>query len=85
MPSEVGTVTVGEKRRKRSFRGSSLKRPHSWNISKFGFSNIFGLGRKEGRKEGREGGREGEREKEAASIEFKFSYFLMLVMTIGRH
>ena len=84
MPCEVGT-DCGRKEEERIFRGSSLKRPHFWNISKFGFSNIFGLGRKEGRKEGREGGREGEREREAASIEFKFSYFLMLVMTIGTH
>ena len=53
----------GRKEEERIFRGSSLKRPHSWNISKFGFSNIFGLDRKEGRKDGREGGREKEGER----------------------
>ena len=55
-------MTVGERRRKGSFRGSSLKRPHSWNISRFGFSNVFGWGRKEGREKGEEGGREKDRE-----------------------
>ena len=81
--SEVGTGTVGERRRKGSFRGSSLKRPHSWNISKFGSSSVFGWGKEEGSEMGEEGGRK--RERGAASTEFKFSYFLMLVVTIGRH
>lgn len=71
---------MGEKKGKGSFRGSSLKRPNFWKISKFGVSRILGLKRKEERKkEGREGGME------AASTGFKYSHFLTLVMTRGRH
>lgn len=72
-------MTVGERRGKGSFRGSSLKRFNFWKISKFGFSSVLGLERKGGRDARREGGRK------PASIGFKISYFLTLVMTIGRH
>lgn len=73
----------GRKEGKGSFRGSSLKKPKFWKISRFGFSSVLGLKRKEeGRKEEKEGGRKGRRK--AASLGFKFSPFLILVRTKGR-